>query len=131
MYDCALRRVLHGGGKFEFTYVGPGQVIVRQIATGSRLVLKSARGSEISKISVLGGDRYLVAYTPDTLLVADLTACALSEVSWRRTGTERFNFDSPDACLVVAAGELAVIPYGASDILGPVRTEYTNPKVLR
>ena len=35
---------------------------------------------KIDKVSIMGKDRYLVAYTTDTLLVGDLTHNKLSEV---------------------------------------------------
>jgi intraflagellar transport protein 172 len=64
-------------------------------------------------------------------MVGDLTACELSEVAWRRSGQEKFNFESPHVCLVFNAGEIAVIQYGVNEILGMLRTEYTNAGVLR
>lgn len=36
--------------------------------------------SQIDKVSIMGKDRFLVAYTTDTLLVGDLTYNKLSEV---------------------------------------------------
>ena len=59
LFDCALKRSTYKG-KFEFTYVGPSQVIVKKLSTGIRIVLKSHYNYEINKINVLGDDQFLV-----------------------------------------------------------------------
>jgi intraflagellar transport protein 172 len=90
LYDCCLRKSKYKG-KFEFNYISLSQVIVKRLSTGSRIVLKSHYGYEILKVNIFQ-DQYLVATTPDTLLLGDLSTCKLSEVStfnadflgWRR-----------------------------------------------
>ena len=67
-------------------------MIVKRLATGTRIVLKSHFGYEIEKINIFQ-DRYLVAHTPDTLLMGDLETCKLSEVPWNGSGSEKFHFD--------------------------------------
>jgi intraflagellar transport protein 172 len=39
-------------GKFEFTYVSKSSVIVRELKSGKRIVLKSVYGYEIEKINI-------------------------------------------------------------------------------
>lgn len=56
------------------------QVIVRNLSTGTRVVLKSYYGYEIEEVKIMGKDRYLVAHTSDTLLLGDLLTNKLSEV---------------------------------------------------
>lgn len=56
------------------------QVIVKNLSTGTRVVLKSHYGYEVDEVKVMGKDRYLVAHTSDTLLLADLTTNRLNEV---------------------------------------------------
>jgi len=129
LFDCALKRSTYQG-KFEFTYVGPSQVIVKKLSSGVRIVLKSHYNYEISKINVLGQGQFLVAYTTDTLLLGDLVSCRLSEIAWRGSGKEKFHFDNPDVCMIYNAGELTLIEYGMNDFLGSVRTEYVNPDVI-
>jgi len=129
LFDCALKRSTYKG-KFEFTYVGPSQVIVKKLSTGIRIVLKSHYNYEINKINVLGDDQFLVAYTTDTLLLGDLVSCRLSEVPWRGSGKEKFYFDNPNVCMIYNAGELSMIEYGMNDVLGSVRTENVNPSQL-
>lgn len=67
------------------------QVIVRNLCTGTRVVLKSYYGYEIEEVKIMGKDRYLVAHTSDTLLLGDLLTNKLSEVGLRpprgETGT--------------------------------------------
>lgn len=57
------------------------QVIVESLTTHSKVVLKSNYGYEIDDVRVLGKERYLVAHTSETLLLADLQSGKLSEVS--------------------------------------------------
>eukprot|EP00056_Hartaetosiga_gracilis_P018831 m.12051 g.12051 ORF g.12051 m.12051 type:complete len:1743 (+) comp7113_c0_seq1:45-5273(+) len=130
VFDCCLKKTLYKG-KFEFTYVGPSQVIVTKLSSGSRIVLRSRSNYEIEKINVLGNDRYLVAYTNETLLIGDLASCRLSEVEWQNaTGKEKFYFENPRCCLIFSAGELSVVEYGVDEILGSIRTEHMSPHVL-
>ena len=129
LFDCALKRTIYKG-KFEFTHIGPTQVIVKTLSTGSRIVLRSNYNYEIEKINVLGGDRFLVAHTTDTLLLGDLLTCKLSEIPWMGSGKEKFYFENPAVCMIFNAGELTLVEYGQSDVLGSVRTEHMNPHLL-
>eukprot|EP00048_Salpingoeca_helianthica_P023440 m.24360 g.24360 ORF g.24360 m.24360 type:complete len:1745 (-) comp8673_c1_seq1:35-5269(-) len=126
LYDCCLRKTTYKG-KFEFNYVGPSQVIVKQLSTGTRIVLKSHYNYEITKVNILGNDQYLVAHTTDTLLLGDLQSCKLSEIAWRGSGNEKFYFEIPTVCMIFNAGELTLVEYGDHEPLGSVRTEHMNP----
>lgn len=55
-------------------------MIVKNLSTGTRVVLKSQYGYEIDEVKVMGKDRYIVAHTSDTLLLGDLMSNKLSEV---------------------------------------------------
>lgn len=59
------------------------QVIVRNLSTGTRVVLKSYYGYEIEEVKIMGKDRYLVAHTSETLLLGDLQTNNLSEVRFK------------------------------------------------
>jgi len=128
MYDACIRRHRYKN-KFEFTYVSLSQVIVKRLATGTRIVLKSHFGYEIEKINVFQ-DRYLVAHTPDTLLMGDLETCKLSEVPWNGSGSEKFHFDYESVCMIYNAGELSFVEYGRNEILGSCRTEHVSPHLI-
>ncbi|KAJ3326468.1 hypothetical protein HDU76_012895, partial [Blyttiomyces sp. JEL0837] len=116
-------------GKFEFNYVSPSQVIVKRLSTGSRIVLKSHYGYEIEKVNIFQ-DQFLIANTPETLLMGDLASCKLSEIPWTGSGNEKFYFDNPSVCMVFNAGELSLIEYGVNEILGSCRTEHMNPHLI-
>ncbi|KAI1241384.1 hypothetical protein IHE44_0009870 [Lamprotornis superbus] len=129
-FDCCLRRTIYKN-KFEITYVGPSQAIVKNLSTGTRLVLKSQYGYEIDEVKILGKDRYLVAHTSDTLLLGDISSNKLSEVAWKGSGgNEKFFFDNENVCMIFNAGELTLVEYGSNDILGSVRTEFVNPHLV-
>ncbi|KAG8268153.1 hypothetical protein J6590_035122 [Homalodisca vitripennis] len=114
------------------TYVGPSQVLVKPLQGDARgVILKSQFGHEIDDVRIMGQDRYLVARTPDTLLLGDLQRNLLSEVPWPDTGRlERFYLDNPNVCLIFNAGELSLVEYGTNEILGSVRTEFMNPHLI-
>lgn len=79
--------------KFEMTYVGPSQVLVKPLTTESRgVVLRSQYGYEIDDVRIMGRDNYLVARTPKTLLLGDLERNLLSEVSERFCSIIHFIF---------------------------------------
>ncbi|KAK7194890.1 intraflagellar transport protein 172 [Novymonas esmeraldas] len=124
LFDCCLRRYRMRGA-YEFTYVSHSQVIVKRLASGTRLVLQSYMGFEVLKVNVYQ-DRYLVAHTSATLLLGDLASHKLSEVPWQLTGREKFVFDNELLCMVFNVGELCLIEYGKNVILGTCRTEERN-----
>ncbi|XP_061900790.1 intraflagellar transport protein 172 homolog isoform X2 [Entelurus aequoreus] len=130
LFDCCLRRTIYRN-KFEVTYVGLSQVIVRNLSTEARVVLKSYYGYEIEEVKILGKDRYLVAHTSDTLLLGDMLANKLSEVPWPGGGgNEKFFFENESVCMIFNAGELSLVEYSDNQVLGSVRTEFMNPHLI-
>ncbi|XP_050690071.1 intraflagellar transport protein 172 homolog [Eriocheir sinensis] len=135
LFDSVLRRSVWKN-KWEMTYVGPSQVLVKPLAGsgpfGSRgVILRSQYGFEIHDVRIMGKDRYLVARTNETLLLGDLHRNLLSEVHWGvEPGSEKFYFDNENVCLIFNAGELSLVEYGNNDILGSVRTEFMNPHLI-
>jgi intraflagellar transport protein 172 len=127
-YDACIKRSRYKG-KFEFTYVSPSQVIVKRLSNGSRIILKSLYGCEITKINIFQ-DQYVAGNTASTLLLGDLNTLKLSEVQWHSPGNEKFVFDNPSVCMVYSAGELSLIEYGCNEVLGSVRTEFMSGHLL-
>lgn len=128
LYDICVKRTMFKGG-FEVTYVSHSQVIVRQVETNMRIVIRSQYGCEILKINVYK-NRYVVGTTTDTILLGDLETLKISEVQYQTTGQEKFIFDNPNACIIYCGGEVTLVEYGLNDILGSVRTSHTNSHVL-
>lgn len=58
-------------------------MIVKNLSSGQRVVLKSHYGYEIDEVRIMGKDRYLVAHTSDTILLGDLQNNKLSEVLYQ------------------------------------------------
>uniref|UniRef100_A0A3Q2XZS2 Intraflagellar transport protein 172 homolog n=1 Tax=Hippocampus comes TaxID=109280 RepID=A0A3Q2XZS2_HIPCM len=130
LFDCCLRRSIYKN-KFEVTYVGLSQVIVRNLSTSSQVVLKSYYGYEIEEVKIMGKDRYLVAHTSDTLLLGDMLANKLSEVPWPGGGgNEKFFFENDSVCMIFNAGELSLVEYSDNQVLGSVRTEFMSPHLI-
>lgn len=128
LYDACIHRYRYRG-KFEFTYVSISTVIVKRLSTGARIVLKSHFGYEVTKINIYE-DRFLIAHTPETLLMGDLDTCKLSEVPWQSSGQEKFHFDNERVCVVCNLGELTLVEYGRNEVLGSCRTDHMNPHQL-
>lgn len=128
MFDVCIRRARYRN-THEFTYVSLSQVIVKSVATGARIVLKSNVGFEIKKINIFQ-ERFLVAHTPESILLGDLVTCRLSEIPWNSTGTEKFHFENPYVCMIFKAGELSLVEYGCNEILHCARTEHMSPHLI-
>ena len=128
VYDACLRRQRYGDA-FEFTHVSRSTVVVKRLATGARIVLRSHHGYDVSKINVRK-NRFLVARTPETLLLGDMETCRLSEVPWNGSGSETFDFDTERVCVVHDAGELSVIEYGVNEVIGSFRSGHIAPHLL-
>jgi len=128
MFDVCIRRSRYRG-THEFTYVSLSQVIVKSLATGARIVLKSHMGLEIKKINIFQ-ERFLVAHTPESILLGDLQTCRLSEIQWNSRGNEKFFFDNPTVCMIFKAGELSLVEYGCNEILACARTEHMSPHLI-
>ena len=128
LFDVCIKRTKYKG-KFEFIYISISQVIVKRLETGSRIVLKSNYGYEITKINIYQ-DRYLVAQTAETLLLGDMESCKLSELLWRGSGKEKYDFSNPNVCMVFNAGELSIVEYGINQVIGTCRTEHVHPHLI-
>lgn len=128
LYDICVRRTMYKGG-FELTYVSHSQVIVRQVETNTRIVVRSQYGREIIKTNIFK-NRFVVANTVDTILLGDLQTLKLSEVQWHGNGSEKYIFDNPAACIIYFAGEVSIVEYGNDEVLGSIRTSFTSSHVL-
>ncbi|KAF5402480.1 Intraflagellar transport protein [Paragonimus heterotremus] len=129
-FDCCMKKKMYKN-TFELNYVGPSQVIVRNLKTNNKIVVQSCFGYEIDDVRVMGNDRYLVAHSSDTLILGDLKENRLSEVHWNNKGQKaKFYFGHPNLCIIFGVGELVLIEYGVNEILGSVRTEFTNPYLI-
>ncbi|XP_065212288.1 intraflagellar transport protein 172 homolog [Planococcus citri] len=131
LFESILKKTVWKN-KFEMTYVGPSQVLVKSTDPNEgSLTLKSELGLEINDVRIMGGDRYVVARTSDTLLLGDILNKLLSEVPWPHSShTERFYFNNQNVCLIFNAGELTLVEYGNNEILTHVRTEFMNPHLI-
>jgi intraflagellar transport protein 172 len=128
LYDICVKRTMYKGG-FELTYVSHSQVIVRKIETNMRIVIRSQFGREILKTNIYK-NRYVVAKTTDTLLLGDFDTLRLSEIQSHATGSEKYIFDNPNACIIYFAGEATIVEFGLDEPLGSVRTTFTNSHVF-
>uniref|UniRef100_A0A915BZY3 Intraflagellar transport protein osm-1 n=1 Tax=Parascaris univalens TaxID=6257 RepID=A0A915BZY3_PARUN len=127
--DCCLRRSLLKG-HFEITYVASSHVLINDINSQQRISIRSSKGYPIDEIKVMGRDRFVVAYTPNSLIVADMITEKSSEVTWQSAGNERFFFDNENVCLIVNAGEVNLVEYGIDEVIGWIRTELISPHLL-
>ncbi|KAL7308007.1 hypothetical protein TKK_0000095 [Trichogramma kaykai] len=132
-FETILRRSVVRGSH-EVAYVGPSQVVVRSLEDkhSRPVVVKSVSGHEIDDVKVMGKrDNHVVARTAGTLIVCDIERNALSEIPWEdKHGSEKFYFEYPGVCLIYGADELTLVEYGHNEVLGTVRTESTNPRLV-
>jgi intraflagellar transport protein 172 len=85
--------------------------------------------TEINKVDIKK-DRYVVARTLETLIVGDLQTNKVSEVPWRGSGNEKYDFSNENICMVFNAGELNVIEYGNNEPIGTCRTEHMKNSLI-
>ena len=128
VFEVCLRKARYKG-KFEFVYVSISQVIVTELATSMKVAIKSDYGLEITKINIYK-DRFIVANTSDTLLLGDLETSSLSEIQWRGSGKEKFDFTNDRVCMIFNVGELILVEYGHNEILGTCRTEQMSSHLI-
>ena len=131
LFESVLKRSVWKN-KFELTYVGPSQVLVKALTPGAKgVILKSLYGYEIEDVKIMGGENYLIAHTPETMLLGDLQKNLLSEIPWANSGgNEKYYFENDNVCMIFNAGELSLVEYGKNEILGSVRTEFMNPHLI-
>ena len=131
LFESVLKRAVWKN-RFEMTYVGPSQVLVKPLTKGARgVILKSIYGYEIEDVRIMGGDSFLVAKTTETLLLGDLQRNLLSEIPWANSGgNEKYYFENANVCMIFNAGELSLVEYGKNEILGSVWTEFMNPHLI-
>lgn len=109
VFDASLRKERYKG-KYEFNFVSPSQVVVKRISSGVRILMESNFSFEITKIDVFK-DRFVVARSTDTLLLADFETLDVSEIPWVGSGNETFHFDHPGVSVVFNAGELTLVEF--------------------
>lgn len=76
-------------------------MLVKNLSTGTQVVLKSYYGYEIEEVKIMGNDCCLVAHTSDTLLLGDLRTNKLSEVGlkgYMSQNTTTFNGNGNIEC---------------------------------
>lgn len=87
------------------------QVVVRNLSSGSRVVLKSHYGYEIEEVKIMGRDRYLVAHTSNTLLLGDLETGRFSEV---RTRTLLLHLSTSEEAFTLTRFRFSQVPWPGS-----------------
>ncbi len=131
-YTSSLKRINFKGGKFVVNFVSQSQLLVSRQDSSQSVPIASSFG-EISKINIYH-DRYVVAYTAQTLIICDMSpdgsAPRASEIHWNGGGNEKFGFDNPHAAMVFNAGELCFVEYGSNEILGSCRTEHVSSPLV-
>ncbi|CAD8094928.1 unnamed protein product [Paramecium sonneborni] len=126
-WDISMKKIRFKG-KYDLNYIGPSQIVIQVLSTNQQAVIRSSQ-AEISKIDIKK-ERFVVAKTHETLIVGDLATGKTSEVSWRGSGNEKFDFTNENICMVFNAGELTLIEYGSDRILGTCRTEHMKNSLI-
>lgn len=94
--------------KFEITYTSSSQIVLKKLQDGSRVAIKSQTGQEIYKINIYR-DQFLVGLTPESIIVGDTESKLVSEIPWRGSGNEKYDFSNEGVCMIYNAGELILV----------------------
>ena len=127
VYDASVKKFKKG--RYLLNYVSPSQVLIQTEGEGRECVLKSGNGLEITKVNFYN-DRYAVGNTFETLIITDMQTNSTSEIYCKGAGNEKFDFNSPNLCMISNAGELTLVEYGRNEPLGTCRTEYMKPNLI-
>ena len=127
MFESCLKKTIID--KFEITYISLSQIMVKDTKKGKRMTIKSNLSPEILKVNIQE-DNYIIINTEHSLIVGDLSLQKFSEVPFNSTGTEKFDFNNYNSCLVYSTGEIAVIEYGNNEIIGYFKTDYTHQNLI-
>jgi len=128
IFEACLRKTIFKE-KFEITYVSHSQVVIKNLESGKRLVIKPNLSEEITKINIYL-DNYVVMFTKESLVLGDLENEKSSEISWHQSGQEKFDFYNQNVCIVYNQGELILVEYDKNEILGYCRTEYIHSNLI-
>ncbi len=128
IFEACLKKTVFKE-KFEVTYVSHSQVVIKNIETNKRLVIKPSLSNEIQKINIYL-DNYIVMHTKESLIIGDLDFEKSSELPWNFNSTEKFDFSNPNVCMIFNAGELTLVEYGNNEIMGYCRTEYIHSNLI-
>uniref|UniRef100_A0A915DAP6 Uncharacterized protein n=1 Tax=Ditylenchus dipsaci TaxID=166011 RepID=A0A915DAP6_9BILA len=145
--DCCMSRSLLKH-RFETTYVSPSQVVIKDVSSVDQrqCVIRSGytvsddqssgfiqnqaakKSHPITDIRIMGRtNRYVIANTPYTMILADMENDLSSEIPWDWSGNEKYYLDNENVCMIVNAGEITFVEYGRQEIAGWIRTEKANP----
>ncbi|EJD74502.1 intraflagellar transporter osm-1 [Loa loa] len=127
--DCCLKNSILKG-RFQTKYISPSQVLIKDITSEQRVTIHSSKGLPINEIKIMGHDRFVVAYTTNTLMIADMSTSYCSEIEWQSAGNERFYFDNENVCMIINAGEVSLVEYGNNAVIGWIRTELISPHLI-
>lgn len=97
--------------------------------SGNKAVVRSNYSAEITKINIFQ-DRFVVANTHETIIMGDLEQDKTSEIMWRGSGNEKYDFSNPNVCMIFNAGELTLVEYGNNEALGTCRTEHMKSNLI-
>ncbi|KAM3727543.1 Intraflagellar transport protein [Dirofilaria immitis] len=127
--DCCLKYSMLKG-RFRTKYISPSQVLISDTTSEQRVTIHCSKGLPINQIKIMGHDRYVVAYTTNTLILADMSTGCCSEIEWQSAGNEKFYFDNENICMIINAGEVNLVEYGKNEIIGWIRTELISPHLI-
>lgn len=128
LFEACLKKTIFKE-KFEITYVSHSQVVIKNMETTKRLVIKPTLSNEIVKINIYL-DNFIIMFTRESLILGDLDNEKCSEISWKQTNQEKFDFSNQNVCMIFNQGELTLIEYGNNEILGYCRTEYIHSNLI-
>ena len=128
LFEACLKKTIFKD-IFEITYVSHNQVVIKNNQTQKRLVIKPQMSTDIVKLNIYL-DNFVVLFTKESLIVGDLNLEKHSEIQWKKSGQEKFDFSNYNVCMVYNNDGLALIEYGSNEILGYCPTEYINSNLI-
>ena len=131
LLDIASKKEIISSGKYEVSYVGNSQVVLKQLSTGASASVRSKFNYEITNVEMLEPSSvdtsYIIAWTNKSIIICDINSDSeeLTEIPWHTNGSELFAFQK-DAILVYSNGEIAILEPGKNVVTTTLRIDTDN-----
>ena len=114
---------------YEIEIINDNNINITNKQNGKSINIMSQYSSPIQSHEIYL-DNFLVIFKNKSLILMDFKQEKYSEISWTKTGSEKFDFNSPYICIICDSEGLALVEFGMNEILFYEPTKkYTNEDI--
>ena len=101
---------------FDIKQVSNNQIIIKNNQTQKSKTVDILLSSKIIKYDIYLNN-YLVCYGNESLILGNINQEKYSEIYWKKTGNEEFDFSNSNICIIRTNEGLSLIEYGTNEVL--------------